>query len=99
MLDFEQAIQDRLDQDARIVTSSTPRFAKMIAHKYAEFGSGRVPLDLEENHGRKVAKSFIQNVADAVAAVALAKEEAWDYDLPAMDHPVTTITLGLDGTC
>src|SRR6266436_3371864 len=64
-----------LDRDARIVVSSTPRFAKMIAHKYAEFGSGRVLIDLEENHGRKVARSFIQNVADAVATVALAQEE------------------------
>jgi hypothetical protein len=88
-----------LDRDARIVTSSTPRFAKMIAHKYAEFGSGRVLLDLEENHGRKVARSFIQNVADAVAAVALAKQESWNYALPEMGHPVTTVTLGLDGTC
>jgi hypothetical protein len=88
-----------LDRDARIVTSSTPRFAKMIAHKYAEFGSGRVLIDLEANHGRKVARSFIQNVAEAVATVALAKEESWDYALPEMGHPVTTITLGLDGTC
>jgi hypothetical protein len=88
-----------LDRDARIVTSSTPRFAKMIAHKYAEFGSGRVLIDLEENHGRKVARSFIQNVADAVATVALAKEESWNYALPVMEHPVATITLGLDGTC
>jgi hypothetical protein len=88
-----------LDREARIVVSSTPRFAKMIAHKYAEFGSGRVILDLEENHGRKVARSFVQNVADAVATVALAKEEAWSYALPEMEHPVSTITLGLDGTC
>jgi hypothetical protein len=88
-----------LDRDARIVTSSTPRFAKMIAHKYAEFGSGRVIIDLEENHGRKVARSFVQNVADAVATVALAQEESWNYALPAMEHPVSTITLGLDGTC
>ena len=88
-----------LDRDARIVTSSTPRFAKMIAHKYAEFGSGRVILDLEENHGRKGARSFVQNVADAVATVALAQEESWDYALPEMEHPITTITVGLDGTC
>src|SRR4051812_36718991 len=88
-----------LDRGARIVVSSTPRFAKMIAHKYAEFGSGRVLLDLEENHGRKVARSFIQNVADAVATVALAQEESWDYALPKLEHPVSTITLGLDGTC
>src|ERR671921_556244 len=74
-----------LDRDARIVVSSTPRFAKMIAHKYAEFGSGRVIIDLEENHGRKVARSFVQNVADAVATVALAREETWGYALPEVE--------------
>jgi hypothetical protein len=88
-----------LDQNARIVVSSTPRFAKMIAHKYAEFGAGRVLEDLAENHGRKVARSFVQDVADAVATVALAKEEAWEYALPAFDEPVATVTVGLDGTC
>jgi hypothetical protein len=88
-----------LDRDARIVVSSTPRFARMIAHKYAEFGSGRVIIDLQENHGRRVARSFVQNVADAVATVALAREESWDYALPAMEQPVQAITLGLDGTC
>ena len=88
-----------LDQNARIVVSSTPRFAKVIAHKYAEFGAGRVLGDLAENHGRKVAKAFVQDVADAVATVALAKEEAWEYALPAFEEPVATVTVGLDGTC
>ena len=88
-----------LDRDARIVVSSTPRFAKMVAHKYAEFGSARVIADLRENHGRRVARSFVQNLADAVAAVALAREEDWGYELPAFDRPVATVTVGLDGTC
>ena len=88
-----------LDQAARIVISSTPRFAKMIAHKYAEFGSARVIADLEENHGRVVARSFVQNVADAVAAVALAREDDWEFALPEFDEPVATVTVGLDGTC
>ena len=84
-----------LDQDARIVVSSTPRFAKMIAHKYAEFGAGRVLEDLAENHGRKVTRSFVQDVADVVASVALAKE----YALPAFEEPVATMMgshLGTD---
>jgi hypothetical protein len=88
-----------LDRDARIVVSSTPRFARMIAHKYAEFGSARVIADLEENHGRAVARSFVQNVADAVAAVAPAREVDWEYELPRFEEPVATVTVGLDGTC
>ena len=55
-----------LDRDARIVVSSTPRFAKVISHKYAEFSSPRVQVDLEENHGRSVSRCLIQDVADAV---------------------------------
>jgi hypothetical protein len=88
-----------LDQNARIVVSSTPRFAKVVSHKYAEFGAGRVLEDLAQNHGRRVAKAFVQDVADAVAAVALAKEEAWEYELPDLGGPVATVTVGLDGTC
>jgi hypothetical protein len=71
----------------------------MIAHKYAEFGSARVTADLEENHGRTVARSFVQNAADAVATVAMAREVDWEYDLPPFDLPVATVTAGLDGTC
>src|SRR5919202_222797 len=60
-----------LDRNARIVVSSTPRFAQMVAFKYAEFGSARVIADLAENHSRPVARCYVQNVADAVAAVAM----------------------------
>jgi hypothetical protein len=88
-----------LDRDARIVGSSTPKFAKMASFKYAEFGSPRVIKDLAENHGRSVARCFVQDVADAVAAVALAREEDWEYVLPEFEGPTATITIGLDGTC
>jgi hypothetical protein len=88
-----------LDRNARIVGSSTPRFARMVSHKYAEFGSSRVIEDLWENHGRAVARSFVQNIADAVAAVATAKQEDWGYALPKPEEPVTTVTIGMDGTC
>jgi hypothetical protein len=88
-----------LDRNARIVVSSTPRFAKMVSHKYAEFGSARVIKDLAENHGRSVARCFVQDVTDAVAAVALAKEEEWEYTLPEPQGPTSTITVGIDGTC
>jgi hypothetical protein len=88
-----------LDRDARIVVSSTPRFAKVISHKYAEFSSPRVQVDLEENHGRTVSRCLIQDVADAVAAVAMAKEEDWSYTLPRFETPPATVAISLDGTC
>ena len=66
-----------LDRDARVLVTSTPRFAKMISHKYAEFSSTRAQIDLEENHGRVVSRCLIQDIADAVAAAAMVKEEDW----------------------
>ena len=88
-----------LDRDARIIVSSTPKFAKMVASKYAEFGSTRVQHDLRDNHGRTVSRCLVQDVADAVAAVALAKEEDRSYHLPEMETPPATVAFSLDGTC
>ena len=85
--------------DARIVVTSTPLFAKIVSSKYAEFGSARVRRDLRDNHGRAVSRCLIQDLADAVAAVALAKEESWTYRLPSWDVPPATVSVGLDGSC
>lgn len=79
-----------LDRDARIVVSSTPRFAKVLSHKYAEFSSPRAQIDLKANHGRSVSRCLIQDVADAVAAAVLAKEEDWSYTLRADDRTFRT---------
>jgi len=88
-----------LERDARIILTATPRFAKQVSHKYAEMSAGRVLDDLAGNHGRAVARSFVQDLADAVGSVALAKEQDWHYTTPALDVPVQTIGVGLDGTC
>lgn len=88
-----------LERDARIIITSTPRFGKMLSSKYAEFGSGRVIKDLEENHGRQVARSFVQNVCEVIGTVATVKEEDWEYELPEMGKDIKSITVGLDGAC
>jgi hypothetical protein len=88
-----------LEERARIVITSTPRFAKMLSHKYSEMGAPRVEEDLLENHGRKVARSFIKNVGDYVGAFVQAKEEKWEYSTPELDTPISTVVVGLDGTC
>jgi hypothetical protein len=88
-----------LEREARIILTATPRFAKVLSSKYSEMGSSRVIKDLESNHGRGVARSFVQKVVDGMGAVAFAKEEDWHYKLPALEKPVHTIAVGLDGTC
>jgi len=88
-----------LDDKARIVIHSTPKFAKMITYKYASLSAKDVSCDLEENHSRHVARGFIQNLTDYVGAIAESTEQQWDYELPEQREPVKIISVSLDGTC
>jgi hypothetical protein len=88
-----------LERDARIVVTSTPRFAKVVSHKFACGGSTQVESDLAENHGRRVARSYLQNLADAVGSIVQAKEETWHYATPRLEVPVQTVAIGMEGTC
>jgi hypothetical protein len=88
-----------LERDARIVVTSTPRFAKVVANKFARSGSTQVESDLAENHGRRVARSYLQNLADAVGSIVQAKEETWHYATPRLTVAVHTVAISLDGTC
>jgi hypothetical protein len=88
-----------LEQAARIIVTSTPKFAKTVASKYADLGSSRVQADLAENHGRPLARSYIQNISEAVGAVVEAKEADWNYVVPVQEKPIHSVAIGLDGTC
>jgi len=44
-----------------------------------------------------IAKSTVQNITDWVGSLACAKEEEWDYELPAIDEPINTLVFSLDG--
>jgi hypothetical protein len=88
-----------LERDARIILTSTPRFAKQISNKYGEGPAARVVKDLQGNHGRSVSLCLVQDTAAAVAAVVQAKEEQWHYATPKLKEPITTISIGVDGTC
>lgn len=89
-----------LEQNARIIVGSTPRFARSVAFKYADANAGKVQRDLQENHGRKVSRCYIQDVSQAVADHMEDKAHRWDYtqsDPP--PHEVAAIAISLDGTC
>jgi len=88
-----------LERDARIVITSTPRFAKMVAHKFGNKASTEVRRDLDANHGRPVSRSYLQDLADAIGSVAQAKEETWRYETPKLDKPIKSVAIGIDGTC
>ena len=86
-----------LEHQARIVRGATPFFASQISHKYAQLNVRAVQTDLEQNHGRKVAASYIQNVAEWVGNIAMAKEEDWAYEIPAINSAISTVAISLDG--
>lgn len=88
-----------LDQAARIVVSSTPRLARMVSHKAAHNATTVVQRDLEENHGRHMSREFVRDLAEAVGAIAQAKEEDWHYETPKIDAPISVVAISMDGAC
>lgn len=88
-----------MEKEARIVITSTPMFAKQISSKMAYGAAREVQQDLRANHGREVALSYIQRLSEAVGSIVQAKEESENYAPPEMDSKITTVGIGLDGTC
>ena len=86
-----------LDNDARILVFSTPKFAKMVSQKYSQAGSLQVQRDMKENHGRRVSRTYIQDISQAVGTVAATK--SWKYTTGIEASEVSNISISLDGTC
>lgn len=88
-----------LENSARIIVGSTPKFSKQVSSKYSESGGRRVQIDLKENHGRHISLSYIQDISNAVASGIIPKQEKWNYTIPVEEKNVETIGISLDGTC
>jgi hypothetical protein len=86
-----------LDNDARILIFSTPKFSKMVSQKYSQIGSLHVQRDLKENHGRAISRTYIQDISRAVGEVATVKP--WKYTTGVASSDVSSIGISLDGTC
>jgi hypothetical protein len=86
-----------LDNDARILVYSTPKFAKMASMKYSQSSAKHVQRDLKENHGRHISHTYIQNISKAVSEVAASK--SWKYSTGVPVPDVLYIAVSLDGTC
>jgi hypothetical protein len=68
-----------LEREARIILTSTPRFAAQISHKMAEMSAPQVIRDLKTNHNRNTSLSLLQRISEAVSSVVQIKEETWSY--------------------
>lgn len=86
-----------LDQQARIIVGSTPRFSKIISSKYSQMSAMAVQTDLKENHCRSLARSYIQNISQSVSCIK--EEKKWTYSMDASQEEVSSISFSLDGTC
>ena len=86
-----------LEYQGRIIRGATPRFASQLSHKYAQLNVRAVQTDLEHNHGRQVATSYIQKVTEWVGSIAAAKEEDWEYEMPKLSARIDTVMVSLDG--
>jgi len=86
-----------MEDGARIILTSTPRYAQIIADKYSHMHASRVKDDLFSSSRRSCSRGNVQNIAEAVATIAQAKEEAWEYALPELESPVASIGIGRDG--
>jgi len=90
-----------LEARARIVGgSATPHLARSLGHKYANGNARAVVRDLEENHARKLAPSYVAAIAQAIAEAAgqpVVEQNAHAPQSPPAE--VASAVLGLDGTC
>jgi hypothetical protein len=90
-----------LEGRARIVGgTATPHLARSLGHKYANSNARAVVRDLQENHGRKLAPSYVADIAQAVAEAAGQPVVEQNAHTPqSAPAEVASAVLGLDGTC
>lgn len=89
-----------MEQDARVLRTATPLFARQAAVKYANTDSGAAVKDFAE-HGRQTTRSYLRELGSDVALVAAEKERLWTYEVPEAPPGkcVKTVSVGVDGTC
>jgi hypothetical protein len=87
-----------LEDGARIILTSTPRFAQIVSGKYSRLHGSGVTKDLFETSRRTISDRYVHKLSEAVAGIAQLKEDIWEYALPELEGPVASIGIGIDGT-
>jgi len=58
-----------LENDARMILNSTPRYSQIVSGKYARFGADAICEDLLECNGRKLSRNYAKKLSDFVGSV------------------------------
>ena len=88
-----------LDYGARIIGTSTPRFANIISYKFSNSSVSGVSKDLLVGNRRVISNDFVFEISALVANIITEKDSVWNYEMPRFDEEPATIGLSLDGTC
>lgn len=76
---------------------ATPLLAEILSFKVAALTPNEVAQDLKK-HGLRVSADFIQQTAQRVGRIAVAKQEKWQLSAASPQAVVATIATGFDGT-
>lgn len=88
-----------MENAARIISSATPKFAKLLSYKYGNSGCREAAQDLMESTGRAICTAYIQTVSEMVGSVAQFLEPEDIYELPKAIAAPAQVAISLDGTC
>jgi hypothetical protein len=86
-----------LKDKTKIIENVTPKIAKTISNKYLNMSASDVQKDLKENHNIEVSKTKIQNLSHMIEKIN--NNIDIEYKLPEIKENITTVTIGIDGTC
>ena len=86
-----------LEQRARLISSATPRMARMVASKLAAMNGAAVARDMESNHLRPLSHSYAQDLGCAVAALVTLRTDLTTWQPMSLPADVATVAVGVDG--
>lgn len=79
--------------------SATPLLAEVLAFKVSAMTPREAAADLEKCHRATAAPSYIEEMAQKVGALAVAKKEPWTLSKTGTNNePVAVVATGMDGT-
>jgi hypothetical protein len=85
-----------LERDARIIITRVPCLQNKSRQNSPMVRRGRFKETCQKT---MLAVSYAQRVSEAVASIIEAKEEEWEYVPPKLEVEMSSVAIGLDGTC